>query len=293
MIGEAASLGAALIWACAVVLLRLAGQSVPPFALNLYRVVVSSIVFVPLLVVLDVPLFPERSVTVYATLFASGLLAIAISDTLLHRSINMVGAGINAIVDTLYSPFMTLTALVILSETVNAWQIAGMLLVISGVLITTKARPPGGTTRRTLLVGIAWGVLAMATLAIGIVIAKPVLETSSILWVTTMRQLAALSVLAPVAVLSPDRRRIWSVFRPARSWRFVLPATLCGSVLALLLWITGIKHTEVGIAAVLNQTSTVFILVLASLVLGEPFTARRWLAAGLAVAGILMVTLGG
>jgi drug/metabolite transporter (DMT)-like permease len=85
---------------------------------------------------------------------------------------------------------------------------------------------------------------------------------------------------------------VWSVFRPNPSWRYTLPGTVLGSFLALLLWLAGMKLTEAGKAAILNQTSTIFILVLASLFLREPFTARRWLAAGLAIAGILMVTFG-
>jgi drug/metabolite transporter (DMT)-like permease len=51
------------------------------------------------------------------------------------------------------------------------------------------------------------------------------------------------------------------------------------------------KYTLTGIAAILNQTSTIFILLFASLLLGEPMTRRKVLAAGLAVAGILVVTV--
>jgi drug/metabolite transporter (DMT)-like permease len=61
--------------------------------------------------------------------------------------------------------------------------------------------------------------------------------------------------------------------------------------MALLFWIGGMKYTETGVAAVLNQTSTVFVLVLATLVLKEPFGPRRFIAATLATSGILLVTL--
>jgi drug/metabolite transporter (DMT)-like permease len=82
------------------------------------------------------------------------------------------------------------------------------------------------------------------------------------------------------------------VYRPRADWRFILPATMLGSFFALLLWLGGMKYTEAGSAAIINQTSTVFILVLASIFLKEPFTARRWAAAGLAIGGILLVTFG-
>jgi drug/metabolite transporter (DMT)-like permease len=71
-----------------------------------------------------------------------------------------------------------------------------------------------------------------------------------------------------------------------------LPATLLGSYIALLAWIAGMKYTLVGIAAILNQTSTIFILLFASLLLQEPVTRRKIIASVLAIAGILLVTLG-
>jgi drug/metabolite transporter (DMT)-like permease len=290
--GEIFALAAAIFWAFAVILLRRAGETVSPFALNLYRVAVSSVLLVLVLLASGVPLLASRPLQDHLILVASGVIGIALSDTLFHRCLNLVGAGINAIIDCLYSPFVAIFALVLLSEKLGPWQLAGMALVISGVLATTRAIPPAGTTRQELLAGIAWGVLAMVTLAIGIVIAKPVLTRAPLLWVVTYRQLASLAVMIPLAALSPHRSQIWSVFRPTRTWRFTLPATILGSFLALTCWIAGMKYTETGTAAILNQTSTIFILVFASLFLHEPFTLRRVIAAALAVAGILMVTLG-
>jgi drug/metabolite transporter (DMT)-like permease len=47
----------------------------------------------------------------------------------------------------------------------------------------------------------------------------------------------------------------------------------------------------VGIAAILNQASTIFILLLATVFLREPFTLRKAVAATIALAGIVLVTL--
>jgi drug/metabolite transporter (DMT)-like permease len=168
----------------------------------------------------------------------------------------------------------------------------GMMLVIAGVLIASRHRLPAGTDTRTLAIGILWGVLAMVTLALGIVIAKPVLGRVSVLWATTIRQLGALVVLLPLALVSPRRRRILSVFRPVATWKFTLTGTIMGSCLALLFWIAGMKYTQAGTAAILNQTTTIFILILAALFLKETFTRRKVVAALLALVGIVLVILG-
>jgi drug/metabolite transporter (DMT)-like permease len=167
-----------------------------------------------------------------------------------------------------------------------------MALVIGAVAVSTRARPPAGATRRMLGLGILMGILAMLTLALGIVIIKPVLGHAPLLQVVTVRQLCALACLLPVTLLSGGRRRVLGVFRPSRSWRFMLPGAFLGSFLALVLWVAGMKYALVGVAAVLNQTSTIFIILLATLFLKEPFTRRRLAATGLAVGGIALVMLG-
>ena len=45
--GELLALLTALIWAAAVILLKRSGETIPPFALNLFRVTVSIVLLVP------------------------------------------------------------------------------------------------------------------------------------------------------------------------------------------------------------------------------------------------------
>ncbi len=292
MLGESLSLATALVWACAVVLLRRSGDSLSPFELNLFRVGISSLLLLVVTALAGEPLLPARPAADYLLLAFSAVVGIVVSDTLFHHSLNLMGAGISAVVDCLYAPFVALAALAVLGERLGTWQLVGMALVVGGVLVTTRAVPPPGSTRRDLLAGIAWGVLAMATLAVGLVAAKPVLARAPVVWVVTFRQLVSLAVLLGATLVSARRRPALAVFRPRRDWRFALPAAVLGSFVALLLWLAGMKHAAAGVAAVLNQTSTVFVLVLAAVFLKEPFTLRRWMAAALAVAGIVLVTAG-
>lgn len=287
--GEFFALACALVWAAAVMFFRKSGHSVAPFPLNLFRVVISIVLFVGTLAFMRQPLFGVAPLEDYLVLMASGVMAIAISDTLFHLALNRVGAGINAIVNALYSPFIILFALVLLGESLNVWKLGGMALIVTGVIITSQARVPEGMTRGSLIMGIFYGVASTATLALGIVFAKPVLERTDVIWATSVRQIGALGALLPIALLLPRRRARFAVFIPNPSWKFTLPGTVLGSFLALILWIGGMKFTEAGTAAILNQTSTVYILIFASIFLGEPFTKRKVLAAMLAVGGVLLV----
>ena len=290
--GELFALLAAIVWASAVILFKRSGETVPPFALNVFRITISAALFFLTLAVIDQPLWGQAPPRDYLILAASGVIAITISDTLFHMCLNRVGAGINAIVDCLYSPLVILFAVLILQERIGGLQLVGMFLVIGGVLLTVRHAPPPGTTRRNLVLGICFGVLAIASLAFGIVIAKPVLERSPVIWATAMRQFGALLTIWPVALLGGQRRQVFAAFRPSRSWRFTLPGTVLGSYLALIFWIMGMKFTKAGTAAILNQTSTIYILIFAAFFLGERLTRRKLAAAGLALMGIMLVMVG-
>ncbi|MBK9304417.1 MAG: DMT family transporter [bacterium] len=289
--GEFYALLCAVIWAVAVILLKRSGETVSPFALNLFRVGISSALLVATTLASGQGLVRDAPLRDVLVLMASGIIAIAVADTLFHRCLNIVGAGVTAIVDCLYSPLVVLFAFLLIGEHLNAWQLAGMVTVIAAVLIASGHPAPPGLPRRALLKGALMGMAAMAAVALGVVIAKPVLERQPVLWSTTVRQLGALAVMVPMALASPQRRRYLGVFRPDPSWRFSLPATILGSYLALMFWLAGMKYTQAGAAAILNQTSTIYVLILASFFLHEPFTRRKLAASALAVAGILMVTL--
>jgi len=290
--GTLYALMTAVVWAAAIILLKRSGETVPPFALNIFRVAVSSAALVLTTAAAGQMAWRDAPWMDIFILFASGIIAIAISDTFLLMALNRLGAGIMAIVDCLYAPITVLLAYVMLGERLGVWHGIGMALVILGVLIAAHHEPPRGTTKRQILLGSFYGIIAMVTMAFGIVLAKPVLERSPILWATTIRQIGALVVMLPVALVLPTRREIFGTFKPAGSWRYTMPATLLGSYVALIFWIGGMKYSPAGLAAILNQTSAIYVLIFASIFLKEPFTARKVIASMLAIAGIAIVTLG-
>jgi len=289
--GEFYALMCAVVWSVAVIFLKRSGETVPPFALNLFRVGVSCVLLVATLyaagqgLALDVPLKD------YLILIASGVIGVALADTMFHKGLNVVGAGVTAIIDCLYSPLVVAFAFVLLGERLSASHLLGITLIIGGVLLASRIEPPAGLDRAVMTRGVLWAVGSMFALSIGVVMAKPVLEHSPLLWATTVRQLGALAVMVPVALVSSRRGEYLRAFKPRRDWRFTLPGTVLGSYLALIFWLAGMKYTEAGTAAILNQTSTIFVLIFATLFLREAFSRRKFAAAALAVLGILFVTV--
>jgi drug/metabolite transporter (DMT)-like permease len=80
-------------------------------------------------------------------------------------------------------------------------------------------------------------------------------------------------------------------FRRRDTWKAMIPMSILGPFLATLFWVAGFKHLTAGRAAIFNQLSTVFIVLLAYLVLREKFTMRKIAGILLAVAGSLVVAI--
>jgi len=281
----------AVMWAAAIIFLKLSGETVSPYALNVFRAVVSTLVLVLTILLMGQKVLYDAPLPDLLILFASGVIAIAVSDTFLLMALNRLGAGIMAIVDCLYAPFVVLCAFFMLGERLGIWQWFGMVLVIAGVLIAARHEPPRGTPAGQIVIGILCGIISMATVAFGIVLAKPVLERSPVLWATTMRQIGALVVMIPTALILPSRREIFRTFTPSRDWKYTIPATLLGSYLALIFWIAGMKYALAGPTAILNQTGSIHVLIFASIFLKEPFTMRKVIASILAIGGAAVVML--
>jgi drug/metabolite transporter (DMT)-like permease len=78
----------------------------------------------------------------------------------------------------------------------------------------------------------------------------------------------------------------------AGSWKFTLSGSFVGTYLALIVWLAGMKYTEASVSSVLNQTSQIFIFILATIFLKEKITIRKALGISLAFAGIFLATFG-
>jgi drug/metabolite transporter (DMT)-like permease len=296
MIGETCALLAALAWAFAMILFKHSGEKVPPFALNLFKNAVGLLLLLPTLWLFWAPgegigLFGAYSARDVGILFLSGFLGITLADTLFFYSLNLVGVGIVSIVDCLYSPFIILFSWIILFEKLTALQYLGAGLILFAVYITSRHDPPRDRTRGQLLLGIFLGVLNMALMAIGIVIAKPVIERTPLIESTIIRMASGTAFLALIIFALPHRRSLLAAFRPSRTWRVTVPGSVLGAYLALIFWMAGFKNTDASVAGVLNQTATIFALILAAFFLKERFTRRKLVAVSLAMTGIILVMM--
>jgi len=290
--GEIFAFITAVVWASAVILFKKSGETVHPIALNFFKNLLAMILLVPTIYLFDGWFFQGFTRNEIIMLLVSGALGIGIADTLFFKSLNLLGAGLSAIVDCLYSPSIIFLAFLWVGERLGILQIIGVVMIISAVLTISRADKSGHIVKRDLLLGILWGVLAMFSMAVGIVMIKPLLDRSALLPLTEIRVIGGAIILAIVLIFHPQRKQISTPRLDRRSWTYLLTGSFLGAYCALLLWLAGMKYTQASIAAALNQTSAIFIFVFAALFLKEPLTRRRVLGIILGVTGAIIVTFG-
>ncbi len=288
--GEVLAVASAIFWAGAVILFRVSGQKVAPLGLNLFKTVVGLGLFLITLAVLGEPFVRQAPLGDYLLLLASGLLGIALSDTLYFYSLNLLGAGPASIVATLYSPFIIGLSLTFLGERLNTRQILGVCLILSAVIIIAYHKEGRRLAVGSAVSGIVLGVLAQITTAVGIVMIKPMLHHTPVVWATAMRLAGAIPPLAIFVAFYKNGKTIRASIMNRKHWTFLIPASFLGTYVSIVAWMAAMKYTEASVAAALNQLSTAFTFIFAAFFLKEKPTPVKIAAVFLAVVGALLTS---
>lgn len=291
-LGEICALSSAVLWAFAIVLFKKSGEHVHPIALNGFKVVLALVLYVPTIYATGGTLFEPFTAREYVLFAASGAVGMAVGDTLLFQSLNMIGASASALVSTLYSPFMIALSFVWLGETLTAVQFLGVALILAGVLETARTREHAKVGARRRVAGVLIGAGGLLAMAIGVVMVKHLLDRAPLLWAIEIRQVGGVVALGVYLVLHRDRARILRSLWTRGSRTYTVTSSLIGGYAALMLWLGGMKFTKVSVAAALNQTNMIFVLLFAVWILHERISPLRVAAIFVAFVGALLVTFG-
>lgn len=300
-LGEILSALAPLAWAVAVILFRMAGRTVEPLALNLFKNTVGLLLLgITLLIVEAVapgpPAWRETDPLTLGVLLLSGIVGISVADTFIFWGLNILGAARSSILGTAYPATVVLLSFVFLGERYAPWQWAGAAAVMVAIVLAAlpekrigASEPLGGP----LWLGVLVALIGVLGLGGSIVMAKPVLDDTPVVWASVLRLVGGHAALSAFCGLHPRRGALFAAHRPSPAWKRMVPAAVVGTYLSYMLWLGGMKYADVSTAAVLNQLHVVYVAILAALVLKERLGPARIAAVALGVVGSVVVALGG
>jgi drug/metabolite transporter (DMT)-like permease len=233
--------------------------------------------------------FPKLSSTDLGILVFSGVLGVALGDLLFLASLRRLGAGLNAIVSTSYSPAVFLFAFLMFKETITTQSYAGAVLVIAGITIGSL-KIPAQSDNKDILKGVVYGVGAAALTAYSVLLVRPIMESHSIIVVALVRFSTGFILSSLFLWISKGRNALTDTMKTGLRNPYLVTGALLGTYLSVILWLSGYKYTLAGRAAIYNQLSTILIILMAAVFLKESMTSRKWLAVALAICGALLVS---
>ncbi len=300
--GEIFSLLSAMLWGLAVVYYKQAGDSVSPVALNPFKTIVGYILFLLTGLLIGQPIFYEISKTGitsndYFWLILSGAVGIGIADAIFFKSLNILGAGISAIVDCLYSPSIIILSFFLLGDRLNPQQTVGFLIIIGAIVFATLKIQSVDITRKQFCYGVFMAALSFVLMGLGVIWIKPILtsfknEVGVLIWISGFRLLPGSIVSLIIFLIVNSKRDLVTPFRNSKIWSPLLKGSIIGSFVAVAFWMIGMAHAKVSIASILNQTAAIFLFIFSRVILKDPITKRRVVSLIGALIGVYIVLIG-
>ena len=193
----------------------------------------------------------DRPLEDWLLLAASGVLGIALADTLFFAALKRMGPGRLAVVECAYTPFIVRPPFFFWENLCHRPFIVGASGVFLGVLLASLEKGEASAMEgepSEIRKGIVFGVVAVGTMAVGIVIVKPVLERSELIEATQMRLVFGTLALFIWGGLRDKLSEITDALRPGKHFRVMLPGAFLGSYLAMILWVGGMKYALASVS---------------------------------------------
>lgn len=286
-LGEFLSLLCALLWAFAVICYRKAGDTIDVSTMNLSKISLTFVLMLPTVYFTDGLTVPELTAYDWTLLLISGFFGIMLADLFYLRALQLIGAGLTGLTGSLYSPFVVMLSFFYLGERLNSWQIMGMALVLIGVIVISY-RKKSLLIEHPPITGFVFAALGVFFTALGIVIIKPVTTEIPFFWIILIRTIGGVVTMFLFNLLLKKSLNPLGILKSKGKY-WLLAGALLGQYLSTMVWVAGYKFTSASVASILNETASIFILLLGWLILKEPINQRKVIGAMITVTGVMVV----
>ena len=294
MFGIFIALSCAFVWSVSLILLKMSSNNVPGQVLNLGKNTLGLILLLPTAYFVEGPL-PSIENRDLLALLTSGFVGIGIADALTLLSMKHLKAGEFAILECLLAPCIITLSVIFLGETIETRELLGAICVGLGLMLTIELNQNENIdnslqSEKKPLLGIVLMSLGLFTMAGGILIVDPTYERVPLFWIIALRMCAGVVGSIMVFSIFPNRRKAMNSLLDTKNKFTLISGFVFSAYISISLWVAGFKFNDASIAAVLNQTSTFFTLILAALILKEKLTTKKIIATIVATLGVILIS---
>ena len=288
-LGDIYAILTAICWSCGVICFDIAGRVLNSLQISLLKNIVGVLGFIGFLLLQGDP-FPLFAQHDYFVLVVSGLIGVALGDLLFLASLRRIGSSLSAIISTSYSVSIFILAYIMYQEVISVFAYFGGVMVISGVIVGTRESPENRTPR-DIYIGAFYGFLAHFFTAYSVLLLRPVMESHPVVPIALVRFSTGIIFSAAAIIYLNGYSELRETMAKGFGHVYLLAGSFLGTFLSVIFWLSGYKYTLAGRAAIYNQLSTIFIIILAAIFFKEVMTTKKWAAVSLALGGAFIVSI--
>jgi len=298
--GELMAVVAAMIFAWTSVFFTSAGQRLGVTLVNLLRLPGAALCLLLTHRAVTGAFWPQDMAWVdQLWIGASGVVGLALGDSALFRAFTLIGPRRSMTMMALAPVVTVIMAWSVLDEHLGPWALAGIALVIGGVVVATRGRPAAGgrfavPPPPVLRTGILLAVAAAVGQGAGSVLAKQGMTGGAgvdPLGATLVRLVWAAAAYWLVVLPRLDLRAQTARLRDRRGVAALLVAILMGPFISVWISQIAIRATAAGIAQVLLGMVPIFVVVPSWIVYRDRPTPLSLLGIAVAVGGSALLFL--
>lgn len=290
-IGEMLAIVAAFVWSTNSAITEKKGRGLDARAINLGRLVVGLV-----LVTIALTFFPTlfgktpTSIGSWWPLLLSGLVGFSIGDTFLFGAFLIIGSRLTLLLYS-FSPVLTaVMAYFIFGEKLTPMNLAGIVLVLSGILLVILQRKPNSTGKISPR-GILFGFLAAVGQSGGAILSKLGLQTADPFSATQFRAIGGIAGMLVIITLMRKWQSAKDTFKAPNGKLVITVSGIFGTFLGVTLSMAALKYAKAAVASTLLGLTPITILPISAFFLKEKLSAIDILGAVISVAGCAILFL--
>ncbi len=294
MSGEIAAVGTAMFFAMGSTFFTLAGRRAGPIVVNRSRLLMATLLALGIhWITRGTPLPPALSWEAWGWLALSGVIGLAIGDSLLFRAFVAIGPAKTMLIFALAPAIAALLSWIFLGEALTFLEMAGMATTLIGIawVVMSPEQHASERARSSYRLGVMFAVGGTVGQAIGLVTAKSGLTEGAMPQEANVIRLmaAATSVWVLTVALGETKRVLAMWSNDVRATTFTALGAVFGPVAGVWLSLVAIDRASIGVASTLMSLTPLFLIPVSRLVFRETITLRAVVGTLVALAGVVLL----
>lgn len=273
-----------VVWGTTYLAIRIALGSIPPLLMGGIRYATAGLVLVAVLAWRGEPMPARRA---WGPLTVMGVLLLGFGNGGVVWAEQYIPSGLTAVlVGTAPFWMVGVDALFPRGDRLTPVRVAGLLVGFAGIVLLAWPELAAGPSRHIFVAGFVSTQLACVGWAFGSSYARNHAPIDNVLTVAAFEMTFGGLALIAAGMINGELGRLAFTPKTSAALGYLI---VFGSLVGFSAYAYALKHLSVATVSLYAYVNPVIAVILGTVLLGEPFTARMAVAAGVVLAGMAMV----